>query len=86
MEQPISIHTRVLALQLYTLRGPYLGHHPPPRNDISLTLLPRIAFIGSNRLQQSIQMLVSGIIQFLKGIKATVQICRELRRIVVPQG
>ena len=36
----------------------YLGHHPPPRNDISLAFLPHTALVGHNRPQQGIQMLV----------------------------
>lgn len=61
----------------------HLGHHPSPRHNISLTLPPHLLLHRHNRIQQSIQMLIRRIIQFLKSIEPDIQICGETGWVVI---
>lgn len=70
---------RVISSQSF----PYLGHHASPRNHIRFTLLARLLFHRHHRIEQCIQVLISGIIQLLERIKPDVQIGRQSRRIIV---
>ena len=63
----------------------YLGHHSSPCNDIRLALFPRFSFHGHDSLQQSIEVLICRIIQFLKSFKTNIQVRRKIWWVVISQ-
>lgn len=48
----------------------HLGHHASPSHDIGIYLLPRLLLMRDDGLEETIQMLISRIIQLLKGLEA----------------
>jgi hypothetical protein len=64
----------------------HLGHHASPRNNLRVNLLPLLLLIGHDRLEQSVQMSVLGIIQLLKRLIALAEVSAQLRGVVILDG
>ena len=73
---PISVGER---------RSHELRHHPPPRYHLRLGPRPRLLLVRNQRPQQTIQVLVRAIVQFLELLEASAQIRADLGRVVVSQ-
>lgn len=60
-----------------------LCHHPSPGNDISIAFSPFLLLKVDDSLQQAVKMIIVRVIELLEGIKASIQVCRELGRVII---
>lgn len=64
----------------------HLGHHAAPGDDVDVELGVFGLLMGGDRVEQAVKVVISCIVELAKCIEACIEICREGRRVVVPQA
>jgi len=64
----------------------HLGHHASPRDNVCFYTLPQLLLMTNDRLQQTVKVIIYGVIKFLEGVKALRQISSDGWCVVISKG
>ena len=76
-------HAHIFLFYLLPQELSYLGHHPPPSNEIGFNLLTCLLLQSYDGLEQTIEMVICAVVELLEGIEAFGKVCSELWWVVV---
>ena len=79
MIYPVISHRRTCSFE----RSSHLCHHSSPCNNVRFSLSPLLLLERGDGIHETIEMIIIGVVQLLKVVKAPVQICRQIWRVIV---